>query len=323
MSEMDELTKSVKQSALAAGAVLVGIAPIERFDPMPPYFDEVPPGHGPRDFVPDAQSVISFAMPILGPVMDAAAALMDREVALVPPYAKQQYLDALYGTTGHMFHDRMLETVGQMVGQHLLASGYEAMTFPTTSIGPAKIDGKTNSWFETWEGPNEEWADKYSPLRTSPGPLSHRHAATRAGLGEFGYNNLVLTPQFGPRQRFNTVVTNARLVPDPLITKPICLRDNCRLCMRACFMDAIRMRDDPEKPDYRSVEQVHSDRIFIDTPTRTFPALCDRRRQADGERDIPNAPVRGDCARICPVPKLSKNLPKRLQEVVAEWRSNG
>ena len=42
-----------------------------------------------------------------------------------------------------------------------------------------------------------------------------RHAATRAGLGEFGYKNALLTPQFGPRQRINSVLTDAELAPDP------------------------------------------------------------------------------------------------------------
>lgn len=312
--DMDRLTRELKEAARRSGAVLVGVASVDRFDPMPPYSDAAPPGHHPRDFVPDARAVISIAQPILDPVMDAPAALMDREVALVPPDAKQGYLEALYGIVGHRLHDFMLEFIGQVVGQHLLAHGYDAMIFPTTSIGQA-VNGL--SWLATFQGPNAAWADRYSPLRTSPGPISHRHAATRAGLGEFGYNNIVLTREFGPRQRFNTIVTNAELVPDPLITEPICLRDACRLCLAACYMEAIVMRDDPRAPDYRSVEAVDKDRIFIDTPAKTFPPLCDGRLE-----NLPDAPVRGDCARICPVPRLRKNLPERLKALAAEWRAD-
>jgi epoxyqueuosine reductase QueG len=51
------------------------------------------------------------------------------------------------------------------------------------------------------------------------GVISHRHAAIRAGLGVFGKNNLVLTKEFGPRQRFCTVLTDAELVPDPPLKK--------------------------------------------------------------------------------------------------------
>ena len=41
--------------------------------------------------------------------------------------------------------------------------------------------------------------------------FSHRHAAVLAGLGEFGLNNLLLTPQYGPRVRLDSVITTAEL----------------------------------------------------------------------------------------------------------------
>ena len=40
----DLLTQEVKDVALRQGAALVGIANVERFDPMPPYYDAVPRG---------------------------------------------------------------------------------------------------------------------------------------------------------------------------------------------------------------------------------------------------------------------------------------
>ena len=58
-SASKDLTQAVKALAKQHGAVLVGIAPIERFDPMPPYHDRAPKGHDPRDFVPGARSVIT------------------------------------------------------------------------------------------------------------------------------------------------------------------------------------------------------------------------------------------------------------------------
>lgn len=66
--------------------------------------------------------------------------------------------------------------------------------------------------------------------------MSHRHAAVRAGLGVFGKNNLVLTREFGPRQRFGTVLTDASLVPDPLIEKDLCT--DCNTCREACPVQA-------------------------------------------------------------------------------------
>jgi epoxyqueuosine reductase QueG len=312
-----DLTQAVKELARQHGAVLVGVAPIDRFDPAPPYYDRAPKGHDPRDFVPDAKSVISFAMPILNPVKDAPAALLDEEVELVPPDVKQGYLETLYHVMGHRVQDYMLEFIGQIVGQHLLLEGFDAMIFPTPGIHPkvqrtgGTISEEGLTERQIWNGPSREWSRLFSPFGHSPGPFSHRHAATRAGLGEFGYNNLILTPQFGPRQRFNSIITEAELVPDPLIDKPICLRDACKLCQKACYMGVITMRDDPKVRDYRSVDEVHKDIIFIDTPSKSEPRLCDTRRHR-----MLNPPVRGDCARVCPTAPGRKRLPRRLRELV-------
>lgn len=313
----EQLTAEVKRVARQAGAVLVGIASIDRFNPMPPYYDKPPRGHDPRQFVPNAQSVISVAMPILNPTLDAPAVLADVDMEMVPPDIRHSYLERLYNETAHAVHDHMLEFIGQLVGQFLLAQGYEAMFFPTPGIHPAVTPGtKEMSEREIWQGPSRRWAEMYSPFRYPFGPFSHRHAATRAGLGEFGYNNLVLTPQFGPRQRFNSIITEAELIPDPLLAEPICLRDKCLLCLKACFMEAITFRDDPKVRDYRSVDKVDKGRIFIDTPVKTDPVACSARRDR-----AYTAPIRGDCYRICPVPHERTFLPKRLQAIVAEWKA--
>jgi len=303
------LTDDVKEVARRHGAALVGVAPIERFDPLPPLADAAPRGHHPRDFLPNARSVVSIAMPILNPVMDAPAVLATQPSDMIPDHVKYPYAEVFYNRVGHVVHDYMLEFIGQLVGQFLLGKGYDAMIFPTTGMHPS-VEGLTDK--EIWEGSSNDWAGKASPFRYTYGPFSHRHAATRAGLGEFGYNNLVLTPQFGPRNRFNSIITDAELSPDALIDKPICLRDECRLCMKACIMNCVTLRDDAKVTDYRSVEQVDKDAIFIDTPCKTDPTLCRRRREGR-----PDSPVRGDCVRVCPVPKLSGNLPPRLKGIVA------
>jgi epoxyqueuosine reductase len=54
------------------------------------------------------------------------------------------------------------------------------------------------------------------------GVLSHKHAAVQAGLGEFGLSNLLLTPQFGPRQRFAQILTDAKLIPDKPLDANLC-----------------------------------------------------------------------------------------------------
>jgi len=226
-----QLTQEVKELAKRHGAVLVGIAPIERFDPMAPLYDRAPKGHHPRDFMPNAKAVISIAMPILNPILDATAALVNKESEMIPPELINQYYDIIYDRLGHELQDNMLEYIGQFVGQYLMSKGFEAMIFPTTGVHPP-VDRLPS--YDIWKGKND--------FNYTYGPFSHRHAAVRAGLGEFGYNNLVLTKEFGPRQRFNSIITDAELVGDPLITEPICLRDECMLCLSACSICILSLK---------------------------------------------------------------------------------
>ena len=46
--------------------------------------------------------------------------------------------------------------------------------------------------------------------------LSHIHAATAAGLAEIGWSGLAITPEFGSRVRFISIVTDAELTPTPM-----------------------------------------------------------------------------------------------------------
>jgi ferredoxin len=65
-----------------------------------------------------------------------------------------------------------------------------------------------------------------------------RYAAVLAGLGEIGWHGSVLTPEFGVRQRFFCVVTDAPLVASPLYEgNPLC--DGCKQCVASCPVRAI------------------------------------------------------------------------------------
>ncbi len=82
--------------------------------------------------------------------------------------------------------------------------------------------------------------------------MSLRVIGCAAGLGELGLSKLLLTPQFGPRQRIFAVLTDAEIEPDPLYTKPIC--DECGACVRGCTADAI--------PTKRTIEVRIGEHIF-------------------------------------------------------------
>jgi epoxyqueuosine reductase QueG len=72
------------------------------------------------------------------------------------------------------------------------------------------------------------------------GDLSHKHAAVASGLGKFGLNNLILTPNYGPYVRFVTVITNAELSTNEPLTEDICLREKCSKCVKACPVGALK-----------------------------------------------------------------------------------
>jgi len=67
--------------------------------------------------------------------------------------------------------------------------------------------------------------------------FSHRHAAYLAGLGTFGINNMLLTPQFGPRVRFASIFTTAEIQPNPVMEEDLCI--HCMRCAKVCPVNAI------------------------------------------------------------------------------------
>ena len=62
--------------------------------------------------------------------------------------------------------------------------------------------------------------------------LSHKHAAMAAGLGRIGWSSLLITPQYGAAVQLASLITNARLEPDPMIEEELC--NKCYKCMKIC-----------------------------------------------------------------------------------------
>jgi epoxyqueuosine reductase QueG len=62
--------------------------------------------------------------------------------------------------------------------------------------------------------------------------FSHTWAGYYAGLGNIGWNHVLLTRKEGPRNRLVSVITSLPVEGDPMIQEPLCT--HCRLCERAC-----------------------------------------------------------------------------------------
>ena len=70
------------------------------------------------------------------------------------------------------------------------------------------------------------------------------YAAVACGIGTVSYNRLIFTKEFGSRQRFHMILTDAKLESTPLIEEHIC--DNCGKCADACPLGAISKTESEE-----------------------------------------------------------------------------
>lgn len=73
---------------------------------------------------------------------------------------------------------------------------------------------------------------------------SQRHIARIAGLGTFGVNNMLITPE-GCCGRYSTIVTNLDVEPDQPLTNELCLYKSkglCGACVKHCPSGALTLK---------------------------------------------------------------------------------
>ena len=78
---------------------------------------------------------------------------------------------------------------------------------------------------------NHTFVSKLYPL------ISHKMAATSAGIGWIGKNGLLINPEYGPRLSLATVLTDAPLQVNRPIKYSMC--GDCNLCVKFCPSNAI------------------------------------------------------------------------------------
>ena len=176
----------------------------------PERMKHAPYGMDPEVLLPGAKAVVAFGLPALKGTMSAFYTAED---------TGNEQLRAVYGRYGR---------------------------------------GSTNAvtlMYATWA--ISQWIERkhhYVSVPTMTGPwsisrtLSHRYAAVAAGLGEMGYQNAVITPEYGPRVRWGAIVTNMPLAADPLYSgEKLCDPEKCGYaCVNLCPNAAIS-REETEK----------------------------------------------------------------------------
>ena len=114
----------------------------------------------------------------------------------------------LYNTT-----NRFLDEAAYRLANHLNEKGFRAHFFPRDCYGDISV-----------------------LVKKPEAAFSQVLAGLYAGLGTVGMNHTLLTPQYGPRVRLVSVITDAVLPPDRMLTEDLCIR--CRSCVRRCPMQA-------------------------------------------------------------------------------------
>lgn len=205
-----ELTSDrVKKVAKSFGADTVGIASIERFEGAPIQMD-------PKQIMPSARSVIAMAFRVMRGSLRGI-----EEGTFFSNYSSMGY-----GGLTYLYIPMTVINLSKFIEDH----GYEAIPYGHQSDWRA-IDNEGNI--------KEKYSRAVDVNKAKPDVMVHlRIAAYLAGLGEIGYSKLLLTPQFGPRQRIGIVITEAELEPDPIYDgPPIC--DRCKICVKECPGNAI------------------------------------------------------------------------------------
>ncbi len=208
-------SEKVKGVAKKLGADLVGIASVGRFEGAPREMD-------PRYINPEAKVLI-----VIGTRIARGTLRGIEEGTYFLPYSSQGY-----GSINAYYNPFILHHLTRFIEDW----GYEATPIPNDYYNWPAVEYDTGKM-------KERWSRSVSPGKPAPDVFIHfRIAAYLAGLGEIGYSKLVLTPEFGPRQRFACLLTEAPLDPDPIYEGPA-LCDRCMLCAKECSAGAISTKE--------------------------------------------------------------------------------
>jgi len=198
------LKKELLKKCKALGIPIVGFAPVDRWKNPPGELPNILVPWIPEDFWP--QSIYPEAKTVIVIGLPVSLPIVETAPSI--------YYYELYSTINSMLDSKAYE-----IANFLNEKGFSSIYLPRDGYGSIKI-----------------LIDKPFAF------FSHRHAAYLAGLGSFGHNNVLLTPQYGPRVRFTSVFTSAKITPDPIKITDLCI--HCLKCAKNCPAGAIPLKGD-------------------------------------------------------------------------------
>ena len=176
-------------------------------DPFCAELQRAPKGHKPQNYLHDVKSVIVLGLRVI---------------------------DSILQTTPSGVYSKHYDIINELLGsgaynlvKWLEDKGYRSIAFP-----------ETDSYSLLWK--------QYKAGYTGFIPcFNHMAVAVASGLGKLGACGVVLTPEYGARQRWISVVTEAPLSFGKEMKEEICLEkqshDSCHKCIDACPIQAISL----------------------------------------------------------------------------------
>lgn len=196
------IKEKLRQIALENQMDYFAAAPVNRWD-------NAPAEHRPKDFLPDARTVIVMGKRI--PQGEIASNTLAYDGGIRDGILS--YMIFGYNKLNDVLN-LALYHIGLYIEDEL---GAKAFFIPAST-------------------PRDEYA--------MMGVMSNRHAAVIAGLAVFGWNGLAITPDYGPRVRFCQIITDLEMEYDEMLEPDsICDRSKCRICIDVCPVHAFPETD--------------------------------------------------------------------------------
>ncbi|MCK4326433.1 hypothetical protein KAW55_06725 [bacterium] len=208
-------TKKLKKFAKSCGADVIRIGSMDGWEGAPKQGDA-------RYIFPDAKCIIGLAFRIPRGYLRGI-----EEGTFFSVYNFMGY----YG-----MNVRYMPHVLRQIVCYIEDHGYEAVPIPNW-------DAYSYYKHSDYANPDRK-KTKFHSRPVAPGKprpdvfLSYKAATIISNLGEIGWSQMVLTPEFGPRNRVVFILTEAPLdLDDPILPGTLC--DRCMLCAKNCPGNAI------------------------------------------------------------------------------------